>query len=263
MCSDAPDTSGVNAAAVKSAELGDKAFAWYQKAYDEQAPLRADASKRAALVSDAQLRAMDTSTNIALESSNRAKQFQPIEDAILHDAMGAGSEAEQEQAAGRVATDVGNSFAGARGQASRNLTRGGFALSDADRAAIESQMASDEALATAGGMTRARQQVITLADAKRKDAAAIGRGMQGTQATQAGIALTQGNSAVGNAQVPISIAQQGTNQAAQGYNLALNSANQSGNLYGRAASMEAGADASDNQATSGLAGAAMTAAAIF
>ncbi|MGE4243996.1 tail fiber domain-containing protein [Ramlibacter sp.] len=257
MCSDAPDTSGVNAAALRSAELGEKALSWWQDAEMAQRPLREAAAARAGQVSDAQLRAMDTSTAIALEQSERAKRFHPVEDAILKDAMGAGGEAEQEAAAGRAVNDVSLAFGNQRGTVDRNLRRSGLGVSDTDRAMVEGEMGAAEALATAGAATRARQGVITLADAKKKDAAAMGRGMMGTQATQAGIALNQGNSSVANAQLPVSLAAQGAQVGAQGFQTALTAQGQAGNLYGQAAKLGQEDDSGLWGAVGGLAGKAL------
>ena len=55
MCADAPDNSGMNAAAEASAKLGRDAFDWFKQEYANTAGQRKDTQDRANKVSDAQL----------------------------------------------------------------------------------------------------------------------------------------------------------------------------------------------------------------
>ena len=71
-----------------------------------------------------------------------------------------------------------------------------------------------EAAAKAGAGNTARKNVEAVGAAKVADAAALGRGIASTNATQTQLGLQAGNSAVGNAQVPGNI----TNQQIAGMN---------------------------------------------
>lgn len=238
-CSDSPDYSGVNRAAEKSAELGEQAMKWYAEQYEKQAPMREAAAARANAVSDAQLAAMETATSEAKQAGDyRRSVYEPLEREIVSDARNFNTEGERERLAGLALGDVNQQFAAAREQGIRELSRRGVNPNDGGYASVAKQLALGQAAAGAGAATKARSDAITLGRAMKVDAASLGRGLPGTQATQAGLAINSGNSAVGNAQVPVSLAQSAASQVGQGYSQAMQGYGQSGNLYGQVANMQ-------------------------
>lgn len=244
MCLDAPDNSGINRAAEMSAELGNRALDWYMQQYEAQAPLRQAAADRAGLVSDAQLEAMRTATDQARRAdAYQDRVFRPVEERIASDALGYDTEARREQAAGRAVTDVASQFANQRAALTQQLARTGFSPLSGRAIALQSQMAGDEALAKAAAAAAARDKVETVGRAMRADAANLGRGIASSQATQAGLALSSGNSSVNNAQVPVGLAQQGTQLVGQGFQTAMQGQNTAGNLYSQAAQLSQTNDA--------------------
>jgi hypothetical protein len=253
MCSSSPDTSGINAAAQANAKVAGDALAWYKQAYADSAPDRAAASKRAGEVSDAQMRAMGTATDIALKDQQYREQvFQPLERSLVSEANNYDTQDRRDQAAGKAAGDIELNAAGARASGERGLERMGVNPSDGNFAAMERASDIGLALGKSDAMNRARDQVRTVGHAMKMDAVSLGRGLPGQQATQASLALNAGNSAVGNAQVPLTIASQGASLMGQGFNTFISGNNSAGNLYGTAASAENAASAGDSAAMGGL-----------
>jgi hypothetical protein len=240
MCSSAPDTSGVNAAAKANSDTAKEALDWYKSAYNDQAPLRQQAADTAKRVSDAQIEAMGTQTRLANETDAYNKStFRPLEQRIVSDAQGYDTVDRQDQAAGRAAGDIELAAAGARAGGERSLERSGVNPSDGAFAALQGSTDIGLALGKADAMNRARELVRSTGRAMRMDAASLGRGLPSQQATQTSLALNAGNAAAGTAQIPVSLAQQGTDQVGRGMSLAGNLNSSSGNLYGTAAGIEA------------------------
>jgi hypothetical protein len=263
-CSDAPDTSGQQAAAIKTAELGERAMNWYEKAYEDQAPERAAAAKRAAEVSDAQLGAMNTQTRIAEETDayNRGT-FRPLEQGIVADAQNFDTAAERERRAGLAGADIAQSFGAARGQLTRNLGRAGVNPADGKMLSMEKDLAASEALGRGFAMNKSRADSETLARALKMDAASLGRNLPSQQAAAATTAINAGNASAASGLTPLQIAQSGTAQMGQGFQTAIQGNNASGNLYGNIANIQAGASASNDQTMGALGSAAGTAALMF
>ncbi len=236
MCNDAPDNSGINRAAEQNAELGNRALDWYQQAYREQAPARERAAATAERVSLSQIEGMDTATRLAREADayNRST-FRPLERQVVRDAQDFDTEAKREELAGLAAGDVQAAAATARGAATRDLTRMGVNPNDGAFGASTRAVENATTLSLAGAKTKARRDAMAIGDAKKMDAISLGRGLPGQQATQTQLALSSGNSAVGNAQVPVTQAQNAVNQAGQGFSTAIQANNSAGNLYGQAA----------------------------
>jgi hypothetical protein len=92
--------------------------------------------------------------------------------------------------------------------------------------------------------------------ALKTDAAAALSGLPANAATQAGLALSSGNSSVGNAQIPLNVAMQGIGMMGQGFNTAIAGNNSAGNLYGQIGQIQNGTD-SANASAMGGAGAAI------
>lgn len=250
----APDESGINNAAEQNAKISQEQLDFYKQMYADQAPLRQQASDTAQKVSDAQLAAMGVATQQAQHDADyRQSTFEPLEKSIVSDAENYDTADRESQAAGKAAADVQTAAAGARASGGRDLTRMGVNPNDGSYGAMERSTDTNVALGQADAMNRARTQVQTVGRAMKSDAANLGRGLASSQATQAGLAITGGNSAVGNAQVPLTVAQQGVNQMGQGYLGAVNANTASGNLYGTAAKI--GLDAgSQNDALYGALG---------
>lgn len=123
--------------------------------------------------------------------------FRPLEQDIVNEAETFDSQERQDAEAGKVSTDYAMQVAGQKAGVTRNLARMGMKPTDGRYMEAMGDPAS-EALGAVTVRNTARERIRTLGSAKRMDAASLGRGLPSAQATSAGLALTAGNSAVGN-----------------------------------------------------------------
>lgn len=253
MCSSAPDTSGLNAAAKLDSQTGKDALEFYKKVYGDSAPDRANASALSARVANSQINAMDTETGLANEAADYQRStFRPLETGLVKEAQNYDTEGKREQLAGLALGDVHSGFQGARDMAARELERHGENYSDGASKSLLARGYTDEALAGAQAANKARTEATTYAHALQMDAAGLGRGLPSQQATAAGLALSSGNSAVANGQVPLNVAAQGAGVMQQGFGTAINGFNSSGNLYGQIANIDQRANDANSSLFSGL-----------
>lgn len=253
MCSKAPDMSGANAAALQQAKLSGEQLAWAKQIYGETAPDRAAATARANTVSDAQLSALTKQTALTDDYANYNKTtFRPLEQGIVDGANSFDTEAQRELAAGKAGADVNQGFSLAQGTMNRNLARRGVNPASGAALAAGSEMATQQALGLAGASNKARADATTLGYARKMDAANIGRGLASSQATSAGLALNQGNSAASNGAMSGNINAQGNQIMTQGYAGAQQGLAGAANTYGNIANIEQ--RAGDNSALLGAVG---------
>jgi hypothetical protein len=238
-CSDAPDTSGINAAAAANADIAKEALAWYKQAYQEQAPMREEAQAISRQVAQAQLGQMAQQATIADDRWKYEKgTFRPLEQQMVADAQAFDTEGRATRDAGMAGAEVSQAMSGAaRGQI-RDLARSGIRLGADQRAGLGLQMAVQEAALKSNAMGTARRAAEQQGYARKMDAISIGRGLPGNQATNAQIATSAGNSAANTGNMANMIAQQGTNFAANGYQTAMQGNSSAGNLYGQQAQIQ-------------------------
>lgn len=236
---DAPDTSGQNAAALMQANLSKEQLDWMKQLYDDSAPDRKAAIARANLVSDKQLSAMDQQSALTNDYANYQKTaFRPLELGIIDDAQKFDTEKQQEIDAGKAVSDVNQSFSAARDATSRNMARMGVNPGSGAYIAGQQDLEAKQALAQIQGMNGAREKARTLGYARKMDAANLGRNLASNQATSAGVALNQGNSAVANGQVAGNVAAQGAQMMNSGYAGAQNGLAGAANTYGNIANLQ-------------------------
>lgn len=251
MENEAPDTSRADATAERLAGLSEEQLAWAKELWAETAPERAAASARAGAVSDAQLEGMRVATNQAQDYSNYERTtFRPLERQIVAEAQGFDSEANQSAAAGRATGDVRAAFDAQRDIAVRDATRMGFNPSDGNVMAAKATLDTGEALGVAAGANRAREQVKTVGRAMRQDAVNLGRNLASSQATQAGLAVSAGNSSANTGQMPIAATGAGAQIVNNGYGGAQSGLGAAGNIFTNTAR----ARAIDNSAAMGALG---------
>jgi hypothetical protein len=218
LCSDAPDNGGMNQAAVQQAALSAEQLAWAKEVYAQTAPDRAAAAARAAQVSDAQLASMNTQTALSQDYADYQKNtFRPLEQGIVADAAAYDTPERRAAAAGQAVADVGTQADAARDTMAREAMARGVDPSSGNFAAAQGAFGVRAAAAKAAAGNAASTQVETIGQARKMDAANLGRGLASNQATSAGLALTAGNNSTANAQVPLQVAQSGANIMNQGY----------------------------------------------
>jgi hypothetical protein len=254
LCGDAPDTSGMNAAAVANAEVAKEALAWYKQAYADQAPLRDEAANIARQVSSQQLSSMQQNDAISKDYWNYQKNtFRPLEQRMISDAQTYNTPARQEAEAAKSIAGVGQQAELARQSQMRGMQRMGVNPASGKMLAMGNQMSLAEAGMKAGAANTARNNVELQGYARMADAANMGRNLASNQATSAGISLNAGNNAAQTGQMPMTQAQNATNQMAQGFNTAIQGNNSAGNIYGSMAQIQ-GQDSGIWGALGGVAG---------
>lgn len=258
MCSDAPDMTAMNITAATQAELSAEQLAFAKQVYQETAPDRAAAAERAAAVSDAQMRSMDTQTEIAKDyNTYQQTTFRPLEQGIVSDAQAYDTPERREAAAAAASADVEQNLAAQRGATLRDMQRKGVNPSSGQAMAMQGVMDLGAAKLKAGAANQARTQAETVGLARRMDAANLGRNLASNQATSAGLALTAGNNSTANAQVPLSVAQSGVGIMNSGYSGAQAGLSNAASTYGSIANIQSKADDAMWGAVGSVAGAAM------
>ena len=254
MCADAPDQSGVNAAALANAQLSKESLAWYKEIYAESAPDRAKAAATNEKVSNAQLAALESNTALSNDYADYAKTtFRPLEQGIVADAQAYDTEARRNAEVGKAQADVNQGFSNSQSQLARNMARMGVSPSSGRSMAMQNQNSIAQASALAGASNQARDKIELQGYARKMDAANLGRGLASNQATSAGVALNAGNSAVSNAGRTLEQGNQAAAQMGQGWGTAISANNSAGQLYGQAAQMQ-GQDSGLMGALGGVAG---------
>jgi hypothetical protein len=264
MCSSAPDTSKADAVAAKVQGLSEDQWNWVKQQYAAEAPDRAAASQTARDVSGRQMALMDQQLALGNEAANDYRTiYKPLEAGLVNKAASYDTEAHREDLAGKARTDVEVQAQGQRDATERNMASMGVNVSDPAYASIQEGLGRDTALAKVAAGNKARTDAETMGHALTMDAIGVGRGVVGSQATSTGLALNAGNSASQNGVTPVSIGQSGVGMVQGAANNAISGLGTAGNLYLNSANLNNQASQSNSQGTGALAGAAMTAAALF
>ena len=263
-CSDAPDMTASNTIAASQAKLSQEQLDWAKSVFAEAAPDRAAATARANTVSDAQLDALNKQTALTDDYANYNKTtFRPLEQGIVADAVGYDTTARRDAAAGQATADVEMNLSAQRGINARNLERQGVNPSSGRTLAMNNQMGIAGAAMKAGAANTARTQVETIGQARKMDAANLGRGLASAQATSAGIALNQGNASVASGMASGAINAGGNAIMNNGYAGVQGGMSSAANTYGNIANASASADAGNMATIGGLASAGATAYASY
>lgn len=211
-CSDSspPDYTPVANASKESAEimaaLGREQLDFAKEQYAENKPiLQAIADKQIAIQDQTLEQGKDY-------YDYQVSQQRPVEQALNADAMKAGSEAEQEAAAGRAMADVRKGSTQQQNQLIRQGLR--YGLSPDRIAKLSTDAAATTGLAVASSANQAREKEKSIGYAKKLDVAGLYRGLAGASQGAYGVALNAGNSAGANVEAPGRTAMAGMAQGA-------------------------------------------------
>lgn len=218
-------------------QLSREAFDWYKQEYARTAPARDRAEATAQDTAETQLSLMRDAQTQFKDQAEYAKTFRPVEQRIVRDALGYNTEARREAEAGRAMADIQQQADVQRGVTQRNMQRMGVNPNDGRMAAVAGQIEARTALGQAAAAGGARRMVEQIGDARMKDAAGIGRGVIGNQATFLNAANASGNSATGNSISGINAAMSGAPLMTQGFNTAIGGAQRSAGNYAGMADM--------------------------
>lgn len=224
-------------------QLGRDQFDWFKAEYAATKPARDAAEALSNKVAGAQLEGMETATQQAKDLDTRNKTvFQPLENTIVADASNFDTAGRRTQAANEAAADVEGAFGRAQDDLGRTLARSGVAAGGGRSQSLMQDAALKKATAIAGATTGAVKNVEQQGYARRMDAAALGKGIVGNQATMQQIAQSGGAQAVSASGAAIGASQSGAGLMQTGFSGARAGINDAGTLYGQAAKVQSYAD---------------------
>jgi len=238
MCADAPDNSGVNAAAEASAKLGRDAFEWFKQEYANTAGQRKDTQDRANKVSDAQLASMQYALDQAKDAENYNKTtFRPIEQRLASEAQNYDTAERRNQESAAAVADVNRQVAAQRLATQQDLARSGVSPESGKSQALNAAMDVEAAKAAAGASFTARKSVEQQGYARMADVANMGRNLASQQATQQSLGAQAGSSAVQSSGAANAASMSGAGLMQTGFNTGLAAQQTAGNLFGQAAQL--------------------------
>lgn len=156
--------------------------------------------------------------------------YRPLEQKIAADALGYDTPERRNAEAAQAIGDVGSALDANRTNTAREIASRGGDVNSGNFTMSLANAGVRGAAAQASAGNQARKNVEAVGGAKLADAAALGRGIASTNATQTQLGLSAGNSAVGNAQVPGNISAQSANSFAQGMGTATSANSAAGNM---------------------------------
>lgn len=252
MCSDAPDTSGMNAAAVQNAEIGREqlAMARDQAAKAEARQAKFDPQFQAIL--DASLASQKTQDQRSADQwAQYLKIGLPAEQRLADTAANYDTVGRRDEAAAAAAAGIEQQGNAARLAQTQALGRAGVSLSSGRALTLDNASRIAQSKAAVGASQAARDKVEATGMSLTDNVAKFGRGLTSTGLQAAQLALGAGGTAGGTMQQ-----QQGTYNASlapafQGYGGAAGATGAAAGTFGQIANINAQA----NQSTmSGLAG---------
>lgn len=238
-CGGGPDYSGMNQAAVQTAELSQQALDWAKQIYGEQAPQRLAAEQRAKEVSDAELGLMKQASTQATDLENYQKStFRPVEQTLVQRAMEYDTPERRAAAAAAAGATVDESVAKTQQANERAYARMGTAPNAIKLAALREDAAGGIGKAKASAMADAVRQVEAQGQARLSDVANLGRNIASSQATQQQVASSTGTAGVNASNAALAATMSGNAGVQQGFGTAINGMTAAGNLWGQMAQIQ-------------------------
>ncbi len=207
---EAPDYTPMAEASAESAkimgDLGQQQLDFSKLQYEESKPIIDSIIANEQAIQDNATAQGNDYYNYMVENQR------PVEEALNAEAMAAGSQEQQDIAAGKAAADVRQGTTQQQNQLIRQGLR--YGLSPSKIAAMSGSAAAQSGLAEASAMNNAREQEKALGYAKKLDVAGLYRGLPAASQGAYGVALNAGNSASANSQVAGSSYVNGMSQGA-------------------------------------------------
>lgn len=221
----------IGQAAQNNAQVAADTLAWYKEKDAADKPARDKAIQIALDQAQVQTDTAKKQNDMADETYAYTKStFRPLEEKIAKQANEYDTPERRDAEAAQAQADIGSAGDATRTSIARDVASRGGDVNSGNFTASLANASVREAAAKAGAGNQARKNVEAVGAAKLADAAALGRGIASTNATQTQLGLQAGNSAVNNAQVPGNISAQQTNGMTQVANTAINGNSSSGNL---------------------------------
>lgn len=261
MCSDAPKPDPmIGKAAEMNAAIAKEALDFYKGIYaNDLAPMQKENQKLSQELTKTAIESQKKQTEFADDQNEYYKEtFRPAEEQMVKDAMEYDSSANIGKRSGIAAANVNQQFSNAAGQQSRLMGRYGLSSAGAFK-----NLARGQALASVGAQNGAAFDTMDKGIALRAGAANFGRNMPNTAAGYYGLSNQSGSQAMGMSSQAMQNASGAAAVMGQGFNTAIQGNQSAANIgLGQYNAQMQGYQA-DQAATSGLAAAGMTAAAVM
>jgi hypothetical protein len=232
MKNDAPDMTAANTAAASQAAMSAEQLAWAKEIFAEQAPDREFASQTARDVSGRMLTGMDQQNQVTGDYiDDRNSLYRPLESGIVADANTYDTPERRAAAMQTAGADAERVIAQQREATARMLESQGVNPASGKNLAMSGMLDIGAAKVKAGAQNVASRGIETMGRAMKMDAAQLGRGNASAQATSAGIAMNQGNSATSAGMQPLAANAASNGIMQTGFGGAMNGLNSAGNLY--------------------------------
>lgn len=258
--SKAPDTSGIQQAALESAKLSREALEWYKSEQARLAPLQDAIARQDMEVASFQLDQMRKQGEISDDYYNYMRStFRPLEQRLVREATEYDTEERRDAEAGRAMAEVRQATDGQMGAVKRDAFRYGVNPNDGKFASMRTNGALTSALGEAAAGNNARRQVEATGYARMADAASLGRNLPSAQATAIQVGQGSGGLAVNAGGAANNVSTTGADIMGKGFGFGMQGLNQSGNLFGRAADLRREDNSGANSAIGGVIGAGIMA----
>lgn len=235
---DAPDTSGINAAAQSNAAIAGRQQDLAEKQYADQMALFNEWKPMLTQQLQSSITAQQASTARSDQQwADYLKTWQPVEQQLAQKSLDYASPGRQAQAAQEAAGGVAAQYDTARSSGREDMIRAGL-----DPSAITSLESSGrllEAKDKAGAANTARRTVESQGLAYLDNAAKFGRNMTSTGLAAAGLAGQQGGQVQSGYSSLVNATGAPAASASPLFQSAVSANNSSGSLYGNAAGMDA------------------------
>lgn len=239
MCNDGPDTSGMNQAAVDSAQLGRDSFDWFKNYVSQTQPQRDETTRLNNQIAGQQLTGMNLANTQAQELYNRNKNvYQPLEDDLIAKAKAYDTPEREQAAATGAMSDVQQAAARNTMANNRALARTGVAPGSARSASMNGDQAMMTALGEQAAGDTARRNTQATGHAMEMDAAGLGKNVIGNQATMLQTGGGLGAQAVGANGAALTSATSAAPLMQTGYGQNMQGTQIAGNLYGQQAQLQ-------------------------
>lgn len=235
---DAPDTSGINAAAQSNAAIADRQQTLAEKQYADQMALFNEWKPMLTQQLQSSITAQQASTARSDQQwADYLKTWQPVEQQLATQSLNYATPGRQEQAATEAATGVAGQYDAARASSREDMIRAG--LDPTSIATMEASGRLNEAKDKAGAANSARRTVESQGLAYLDNAARFGRNMTSTGLAAAGLAGQQGGQVQSGYGNLVSATGAPAASASPLFQSAVSANNSAGSLYGNAAGLDA------------------------
>lgn len=263
MCSDSPDMSGVNAAAIQNAEVGREmaGIARDQLAMERSRQAQFDPIYKQILQSSLQQQQLGAEQSAEQWKSYR-DTWQPLEKKLAQTAAEFDTPERRASEAEAAAADVGIQYGAQRQALDRDLNRSNTTVSSGKSLALRAGAALDQAKATASAQGNARRQVEQAGIALVDNAAKFGRNMTSTGIETARLSLGAGQAASGTMGQQQATSTAGLSAVQGLYGGSIGATGSAGNLFGTIAGIQQQTNAANQELLGTAAGAGVTALAL-